>query len=163
MMVDWNGYRQQLVETIGNIARLSPETVKGYNTLSAAGTKTNHLDAKTRELIALAVAVSLRCDGCITVHTEAAIKHGASREEIAEALGVAVSVNAGACARVLRSRDGRLRSQPGVSRSGIELTTNRSRRRQTDTAVSNERLRSTAVVADSHKYNALEFCFGGNR
>jgi len=96
MMLDWNGYRQQLVETIGKIARMSPETVKGYDTLSAAGTKTNHLDAKTRELIALAVAVTLRCDGCITVHTEAAIKHGASREEIAEALGVAVSVNAGA-------------------------------------------------------------------
>jgi hypothetical protein len=57
MMVDWNGYRQQLVETIGKIARLSPETVKGYNTLSAAGTKTNHLDAKTRELIALAVVI----------------------------------------------------------------------------------------------------------
>jgi alkylhydroperoxidase/carboxymuconolactone decarboxylase family protein YurZ len=62
MMVDWNGYRQQLVETIGKIARLSPVTVKGYNTLSAVGTKTNHLDAKTRELIALGAAVSLRCD-----------------------------------------------------------------------------------------------------
>ncbi len=96
MMMDWNGYRQQLVETIGKIARLSPETVKGYNTLSAAGTKTNHRDPKTRELIALAVAVTLRCDGCITVHTDAAIKNGGSREEIAEALGVAVSVNAGA-------------------------------------------------------------------
>src|SRR5437879_4862621 len=96
MMVDWNGYRQQLVETIGKIVRLSPETVKGYNTLSAAGTKTGRLDAKTRELIALAVAISLRCDGCITVHTEAARKTGATKEEIAEALGVAVSVNAGA-------------------------------------------------------------------
>lgn len=63
--------------------------------MSTAGEKTNHLDAKIRELIALAVAVSLRCDGCITVHTDVAIKHGASREEIAEALGVAVSVNAG--------------------------------------------------------------------
>jgi AhpD family alkylhydroperoxidase len=42
------------------------------------------------------VAVTLRCDGCITVHTEAAIKHGATKEEIAEALGVATSVNAGA-------------------------------------------------------------------
>jgi AhpD family alkylhydroperoxidase len=94
--MDWNGYRQQLVETIGNLARLSPDTVKGYGTLSAAGQKTNHLDAKTRELISLAVAVTLRCDGCITVHTDAAIKHGASREEIAEALGVAFSVNAGA-------------------------------------------------------------------
>ncbi|HEV3332183.1 MAG TPA: carboxymuconolactone decarboxylase family protein [Bryobacteraceae bacterium] len=96
MMSDWNGYRQQLMETLGKIGRLSPETIKGYGILSAAGSKTNHLDAKMRELIALAVAVSLRCDGCITVHTDAAIKHGASREEIAEALGVAVSVNAGA-------------------------------------------------------------------
>ena len=96
MMLDWNGYRQKLVETIGKIARLSPETVKGYTALSTAGAKTNHLDSKTRELIALAVAVSLRCDGCITVHTDTAIKQGASREEIAEALAVAVSVNAGA-------------------------------------------------------------------
>ena len=96
MMMDWNVYRLRLQETIGQIARLSPETVKGYSILGTAGSKTNHLDAKMRELIALAVAVSLRCDGCITVHTDAAIKHGASREEIAEALGVAVSVNAGA-------------------------------------------------------------------
>jgi AhpD family alkylhydroperoxidase len=96
MMMDWNGYRQQLLVVTGKIARLIPETMKGYITLSAAGTRTNYLDAKTRELIALAVAVTLRCDGCITVHTEAAIKHDASREEIAEALGVAVTVNAGA-------------------------------------------------------------------
>jgi AhpD family alkylhydroperoxidase len=44
----------------------------------------------------LAVAVSLRCDGCITVHTEAALRHGATEEEIAVALGVAVAINAGA-------------------------------------------------------------------
>ena len=69
---------------------------KGYVTLGDAGQKTGRLDAKTRELIALAVAISLRCDGCITVHTEAARKTGATKEEIAEALGVAVSVNAGA-------------------------------------------------------------------
>jgi AhpD family alkylhydroperoxidase len=47
-------------------------------------------------LIALAVAVTVRCDGCIAVHTDAALRHGATREEIAEALGVAVAVNAGA-------------------------------------------------------------------
>ena len=96
MMLDWDDYRKQLLEMIGNIARLSPETVKGYSALSAAGAKTNRLGAKTRELIALAVAVTLRCDGCITVHADAAIKQGASREEIAEALGVSISVNAGA-------------------------------------------------------------------
>src|ERR1700751_1192922 len=95
-MMDWNSYRQQVVAGVGGVAKLSSETVKGYAALSGAGAKTGHLDAKTRELIALAVAISLRCDGCITVHSAEARKHGASKEEIAEALGVAVSVNAGA-------------------------------------------------------------------
>jgi AhpD family alkylhydroperoxidase len=96
MMMDWNAYQKQLTTTIGEIGKLSPGTVAGYQALSGAGLKTNHLDAKTRELIALAVAVTVRCDGCITVHTDAAAKSGATREEIAEALGVAVAVNAGA-------------------------------------------------------------------
>jgi AhpD family alkylhydroperoxidase len=96
MMLDWNDYRRQLAAVVKEIGQLSPETIRGYMALSGAGQKTDLLGAKVRELIALAVAVTLRCDGCITVHTEAAIKHGATREEIAEALGVATSVNAGA-------------------------------------------------------------------
>ena len=95
-MLDWNGYRQQLNGRIGELAKMSPDTIKGYQALSAAGQKSDLLGAKVRELIALAVAVTLRCDGCITVHTDAAVKQGASREEIAEALGVAVAINAGA-------------------------------------------------------------------
>jgi len=95
-MLDWNAYQQQLVANIAQIGKISPDTVRGYRELSDAGTKTGKLDAKTRELIALAVAVTRQCDGCITVHTDAAVKHGATREEIAEALGVAIAVNAGA-------------------------------------------------------------------
>ena len=95
-MSDWNTYRQQVVAGVGGFAKLSPETVRGYGAMGGAGQKTGRLDAKTRELIAIAVAITLRCDGCITVHTEAAARHGASREEIAEALGVATAVNAGA-------------------------------------------------------------------
>src|ERR1700753_4144695 len=95
-MRDWNAYRQQLGVRTGEIAKMSPDTIKGYQMLSAAGQKNNLLGPKMRELISLAVAVTLRCDGCITVHTEAAVRHGASREEIAEALAVATTVNAGA-------------------------------------------------------------------
>ena len=95
-MLDWNAYQQQLVANIAQIGKISPDTVRGYRELSDAGAKTGKLDAKTRELIALAVAVTRQCDGCITVHTDAAVKHGATREEIAEALGVAMAVNAGA-------------------------------------------------------------------
>jgi AhpD family alkylhydroperoxidase len=95
-MIDWNEYRRQVVAGVGEIGRLSPDIVRGYMALSVSGTKKDLLGAKVRELIALAVAVTARCDGCITVHTDAAIKHGATEDEIAEALGVAIAVNAGA-------------------------------------------------------------------
>ena len=95
-MMDWNNYRQQVMAGVGEIGKLSPDTVRGYVSLSGAGAKTGHLDAKTRELISLAVAITLRCDGCITVHGEAARKAGATKEEIAEALGTAIALNAGA-------------------------------------------------------------------
>lgn len=95
-MFDWNTYRSQVYAGVGEFGKLSPDTVRGYMALSGAGAKTGHLDDKTRELIALAVAISLRCDGCITVHAEAAHKLGATKEEVAEALGVATSINAGA-------------------------------------------------------------------
>ncbi|MGH8110419.1 MAG: carboxymuconolactone decarboxylase family protein [Rhodanobacteraceae bacterium] len=95
-MMNWLEYRKELISRIGEIGKLSPDTLAGYQTLSKAGQKTGHLDAKTRELIALAVSVTTRCDGCITVHTGEALTHGATREEIAEALGVAVALNAGA-------------------------------------------------------------------
>lgn len=95
-MQDWQNYHDQLMSKIGELAVLSPDTVGGYVQASGAGAKTGNLDAKTRELIALAVAVTTRCDGCITVHSAKAIEHGASRAEVAEALGVAVAMNAGA-------------------------------------------------------------------
>jgi AhpD family alkylhydroperoxidase len=96
MMLDWNEYRKQLAAGVKQVAQLSPDTVKGYIELSSAGNKKNLLGPKIRELISLAVAVTLRCDGCITVHAEAALRHGATEEEIAEALGVAVAINSGA-------------------------------------------------------------------
>src|SRR5207248_6599258 len=85
-MLDWNTYRQQLVAGVGGFSKLNPDIVKGYTTLSRAGQTAGHLDEKVRELIALAVAITLRCDGCITVHAAAARERGATREELAEVL-----------------------------------------------------------------------------
>jgi hypothetical protein len=62
MMLDWNGYREQVLATVTELARTSPDTVRGYRQLSDAGNKKNLLGAKTRELIALAVAVTRQCD-----------------------------------------------------------------------------------------------------
>jgi AhpD family alkylhydroperoxidase len=96
MMLDWNEYQKAIGGRLGELSKLSPDTVKGYMTLSAANAQTTHLGEKTRQLISLAVAVTSRCDGCIVFHTDAALKAGASKEEISEALGVAVAMNAGA-------------------------------------------------------------------
>lgn len=95
-MLDWKSYRGEVKKRAGDLAALAPEVMKGYLALAGSGEKARHLDGKTRELIALAVAVTTRCDGCIASHVEAGIKHGATREEIAEALGVAIAMNAGA-------------------------------------------------------------------
>ncbi|MBS4048879.1 MAG: carboxymuconolactone decarboxylase family protein [Alphaproteobacteria bacterium] len=95
-MLDWNDYRRQLKTTMGEIAKLSPGTMDGYRTMATAYKESGHLDAKTRELMSIAVGVALRCDGCITVHTDAAIRHGATKDEIAEACNVAIAISAGA-------------------------------------------------------------------
>jgi AhpD family alkylhydroperoxidase len=95
-MLDWLAYRRELTGRIGQFAKLAPGTVQGYQALSKAGAAAGHLDAKTRELIALAVSVTTRCDGCIAVHAAEALEQGATKDEIAEALGVAVALNAGA-------------------------------------------------------------------
>src|SRR5215510_9101942 len=114
MMLDWNDYQRQLGATTAEIGRISPDTIRGYRGLADAG-KSGPLDGKTRELIALAVAVTRQCDGCITIHTDAAIKQGATREEIVAALGVAISVNAGAAlvysARVMDAYTAKLPSE----------------------------------------------------
>lgn len=96
MILDWKKYRTQIQERIAEIGRTSPDIVRGYRSLGDAGAKESLLGMKTRELIALGVAVTRQCDGCITTHTTAALKAGATREEIVEALGVAVAVNTGA-------------------------------------------------------------------
>jgi AhpD family alkylhydroperoxidase len=96
MIRDWKEYRSAINGAIGEIRAANPDLVKAYAAFHHANSASKHLDAKTRELIALAVAVTLRCDGCINAHTEAAVHAGASKDEIVDALGVAVMVNAGA-------------------------------------------------------------------
>jgi len=96
MLFDWLTYKNELVKSIPGFAKLTPDSLKAYQTLSDANKANSHLGEKTRQLISLAVAVTTRCDGCITFHSEAVLKAGASKEEIAEALGVAMAMNAGA-------------------------------------------------------------------
>lgn len=72
-----------------------PETMAGFSALAQAATKDGALDKKTKELIALAIGVSTRCDGCIGFHSEALVRLGATKAEVEEALGMAIYMGGG--------------------------------------------------------------------
>jgi AhpD family alkylhydroperoxidase len=72
-----------------------PDTMKAFSALAQAATRDGALDKKTKELIALALGVAARCDGCIGFHTEALVKLGATRQEVEETLGMAVYMGGG--------------------------------------------------------------------
>ena len=67
--------------------------MKGFSALAGAATQSGALDKKSKELIALGIAA--RCDACISFHTQALVKLGASKAEIEETLGVAVYIGGG--------------------------------------------------------------------
>jgi AhpD family alkylhydroperoxidase len=69
--------------------------MKGFATLAQTALASKALDGKTKELIALAIAVAVRCDDCIGFHVKAAVEQGASRDEVAETLGMAIYMGAG--------------------------------------------------------------------
>ena len=81
-----------VLKRIGDLGRLTPSIVRGYRELGDAGDKTAPLDAKTRELIAIADGVTRQCVGGLTPREPTA----RTPRKIAEPLGVAIAVNAGA-------------------------------------------------------------------
>ena len=72
-----------------------PDVYAGFGGLHKAAMASGALDTKVKELIALALAVSQHCDGCIASHARGAAKAGATKEEVAEALGVTFLMNGG--------------------------------------------------------------------
>jgi AhpD family alkylhydroperoxidase len=72
-----------------------PDIMKTFSGIAQAALAPKALDAKTKELIALGIGVAIRCDDCIAFHIKAAVEHGATREEIGEALGMAIYMGAG--------------------------------------------------------------------
>ena len=77
------------------LASAQPSVMKTFWKLHTAAVETDALDTKTKELIALAISVAAGCDDCLSHHTRDALKAGATREEIADALGVAILMGGG--------------------------------------------------------------------
>jgi len=95
-MLQWNEVVSANRSAASLLGEHNPKMLAAFRGLNEAQPGPGTLDAKTRELIALAVAVTTRCDGCIGSHAAAARKAGATEAELSEALGVAIALNAGA-------------------------------------------------------------------
>lgn len=79
----------------GELRRAVPPVMQGFGALARAATAGGAVDQKTKELIALAIGVTQRCDGCIGYHAKAVVDLGATREEVAEVLGMCVYMGGG--------------------------------------------------------------------
>lgn len=96
MLNDWTDVLANNRKAANQLATHNPKLLTAFRGLNEAQGATGTLDAKTRELIALAVAVTTRCDGCIAAHASAARQAGVTEAELSEALATAIALNAGA-------------------------------------------------------------------
>ncbi|WP_282143314.1 carboxymuconolactone decarboxylase family protein [Cellulophaga baltica] len=95
MIKDHSKHYNDLTQLIKELGAKIPETIGGFNSLHKASTAEGVLSSKTKELIALGIAITVRCDGCIAFHVHDAIQAGALSEEIIETIGVAVMMGGG--------------------------------------------------------------------
>lgn len=87
-----------VVSGIGLIRDSAPATMKAFGSLATAATAPDALDTKTKELMALAISIAVRCGGCVAYHTRAAMKAGAVRQEVVETVSMAVYMGGGPAA-----------------------------------------------------------------
>jgi AhpD family alkylhydroperoxidase len=73
----------------------APDTMRAFQTVMSSASKAGELSSSVKELMALAIAIATRCEGCIAHHAEAAFKHGATRQQVAESIAVAVEMGGG--------------------------------------------------------------------
>lgn len=94
-MKNYPGHYKELCEWMEKLGAVIPGPMQGFGALHEAAIKTGALDSKTKELIALGIAITVRCDGCISFHVHDALGAGAKKNEIAETVGVAVMMGGG--------------------------------------------------------------------
>jgi AhpD family alkylhydroperoxidase len=94
-MTDYAARIAEIDEYSTELRKLIPDTLSGFGALSRAAQSPGALDKKTKELLALVISVAIRCEGCVAYHARGALRTGASRQEVAEALGVAIQMGGG--------------------------------------------------------------------
>ena len=91
-MPDWPQITKEVTAQLKTLRADAPEVMKAFSSLAQAASTSKALDAKTKELIALGIAVAVRCDDCIAFHVKAALERGAETLSMAIYMGAGPSV-----------------------------------------------------------------------
>lgn len=98
MSKDFKQIADDVMNGVGLIRHGAPDAMKAFAALATAATATHAIDTKMKELMALAIGIAVHCDGCVAYHTKMAHQHGATREEVAETVALAIYMGGGPAA-----------------------------------------------------------------
>ncbi len=98
MAKDFAQIADEVISGIGILRQGTPDPMKAFAALSTTATAAGAVDTKTKELMALAIGIAVHCDGCVAYHTKIAHKHGATRQEVAETVALALYMGGGPAA-----------------------------------------------------------------
>ena len=92
------GYKEKVTDIVGKLKEFGkeiPDTMQGFNQMAKATHGDGALSAKTKELIAMAIGIAARCQGCLGFHAQACVRMGVTRKEFEEMLQVAIYMGGG--------------------------------------------------------------------
>lgn len=93
--MNWKDFMAETETNIATFSKEVPQTVKGFVQMGQAAKTDGALSEKTKEFIALGIAIATRCDSCIGFHVRSLVRLGATREELCEALAMATYMGGG--------------------------------------------------------------------
>ncbi len=92
---DWGALLAHIGNSMPRFEKVAPTTFKSFMNALETNHNLKEIDPKTRELIAVAVAAAIHCDGCIAYHVYEAKKAGATAAEVGAAIATAMTIGIG--------------------------------------------------------------------
>ena len=91
----WQTKLDSTRDQLRGLNKTIPDTTRAFGALGKAVKEGGTLDFKTKEFVALGIAVVKQCDACIALHVETLIKSGASRDEVSDVLAMSIQMGGG--------------------------------------------------------------------
>jgi AhpD family alkylhydroperoxidase len=95
MAKDYKEITSDISQYMGELRNLVPGTMEGFSAMAKAAKQGNQLDEKVKEFVALGISIANHCDGCIGFHVKALKEMGATRQEVADVLAMAIYMGGG--------------------------------------------------------------------